>query len=61
MNRLLVLARLAPADPDGQLLARFLADRDEAAFAELVCRHGPVVWGVCRRRRPDPRDAEDAP
>src|SRR3954470_9310433 len=34
---------------DGQLLARFAAARDEAAFAELVRRHGPVVLAACRR------------
>jgi RNA polymerase sigma factor (sigma-70 family) len=45
---------------DGQLLARFAADRDEAAFAELVQRHGPLVLRVCRRFLADPNAAEDA-
>ncbi len=45
---------------EGQLLERFVADRDEAAFEALVGRHGPMVLGTCRRMLLDPRDVEDA-
>ena len=34
---------------DAQLLERFVRQRDEAAFAALLERHGPMVFGVCKR------------
>jgi hypothetical protein len=41
--------RSGPAESDTVLLTRWLDRRDEAAFADLVARHGPMVLGVCRR------------
>jgi RNA polymerase sigma factor (sigma-70 family) len=45
---------------DRQLLDDFSARRDEAAFASLVARHGPMVLRVCRRALNHEQDAEDA-
>ncbi|WP_162136250.1 RNA polymerase sigma factor [Zavarzinella formosa] len=44
---------------DGDLLGCFIERRDGVTFDALVRRHGPMVWGVCRRRLPH-HDAEDA-
>jgi RNA polymerase sigma factor (sigma-70 family) len=54
------LNRFPPADLDAALLDRFAADPDDAPFAELVRRHGPMVLGVCRRVLGRHADAEDA-
>ena len=45
---------------DSQLLERFAADRDVAAFETLVWRHGPMVLATCRRILHQAQDAEDA-
>ena len=45
---------------DGQLLARYAATRDEAAFEALVARHGPMVLATCRAVLKDEHDVEDA-
>src|SRR5262245_57307674 len=50
----------APELTDVQLLQRFVAERDEAAFAALVRRHGALVRAVCRRVLPCAEDVEDA-
>ena len=48
---------------DRQLLERFVNRNDssaEDAFTILLERHGPMVWGVCRRLLPDRDAAADA-
>lgn len=48
-------------EADGDLVRRFVASRDEAAFVELVRRHGPMVLAACRRvLHPDTHTADDA-
>jgi RNA polymerase sigma factor (sigma-70 family) len=49
-----------PALSDAQLLERFVARRDEAAFELLVWRHGAMVLNLCRRLLRQEQDAEDA-
>src|SRR5262249_43012715 len=44
---------------DAELLRQFVARRDEAAFAALMERHGPMVLGVCRRLLRQPQDVDD--
>jgi RNA polymerase sigma factor (sigma-70 family) len=45
---------------DKDLLQRFVTCRDEAAFAALLHRYGPMVLGVCRRVLHDWANADDA-
>jgi RNA polymerase sigma factor (sigma-70 family) len=54
-----VLRQDAAGRTDGQLLASFIEQKDEAAFEALVRRHGPMVFGVCRRVVCNHHDAED--
>jgi RNA polymerase sigma factor (sigma-70 family) len=56
----LVGAQQAGTSSDQELLERFRLHHDEAAFAALVRRHGPMVLGVCRRVLRHTQDAEDA-
>jgi RNA polymerase sigma factor (sigma-70 family) len=45
---------------DDQLLTRFFKARDDEAFAVLLERYGPLVYGVCQRILGDATEAEDA-
>lgn len=46
--------------PDLDLLQRFIAQHDEAAFTVLIRRYGRTVFSVCRCLLPCEADAEDA-
>ncbi len=57
---LLAAPHLDSETPDAYLLGEFVTDQDEAAFAELVKRHGGLVRGVCRRILFDSAATDDA-
>ena len=57
--RKVVAAQCPSRQSDRQLVQRFLAEHDEAAFQVLVERHGPMVLGVCRNVLQHLQDAED--
>jgi RNA polymerase sigma factor (sigma-70 family) len=53
-----LVGRAGTPTADAALLGR-LTRGDSAAFAELVARHGPNVWALCRRLVRSEPDAED--
>ncbi|HTU90056.1 MAG TPA: sigma-70 family RNA polymerase sigma factor, partial [Gemmataceae bacterium] len=64
-QRLIQHIRRLAGDPqstpsDGELLRRYLERREDAAFAALVRRHGPLVFSVCQSVLRQREDAEDA-
>jgi RNA polymerase sigma factor (sigma-70 family) len=54
------LRRIERPDSDDELLARFVRTGDEGAFAVLLGRYSPMVFGICRRVLRDRHEAEDA-
>jgi RNA polymerase sigma factor (sigma-70 family) len=58
LRRALGASALAEAT-DEHLLEQFVVQQDEAAFAALLRRHGPMVWGICERLAHHQQDAED--
>jgi RNA polymerase sigma factor (sigma-70 family) len=47
------------SETDRELLQRFVSQRDEAAFAVIVRRHGPMVLRGALRALPNAHDSED--
>lgn len=45
---------------DNQLIDQYLNGQNEDAFEQLIRRHSPMVWGVCRSLLWQSQDAEDA-
>src|SRR5271168_307269 len=59
LARLTRLLSNLPNEPDDSLIEAFLGG-NQAAFRELVDRHGSLVFGVCNRILRHQQDAEDA-
>jgi RNA polymerase sigma factor (sigma-70 family) len=59
IERLLERGSLAGLS-EWQLVESYATERDERAFEALVARHGPMVFGVCRRVLHNDQAAEDA-
>ncbi|MFT3883234.1 MAG: sigma-70 family RNA polymerase sigma factor [Gemmatales bacterium] len=54
------LKRHGSGEPtDGQLLTSFIEEQAEAAFTEIIHRHGAMVFGSARRLLSSATDAED--
>jgi RNA polymerase sigma factor (sigma-70 family) len=58
--RILLAAQTPAHVSDRELLGRFVARRDEEAFAAIVNRYSPMFMGVCRRVLNNADDADDA-
>ena len=59
-KRLVDAMPITAAVSDAVLLQQFCASRSEGAFAQIVSRHGGLVYRACLRLVADPSDAEDA-
>jgi RNA polymerase sigma factor (sigma-70 family) len=60
LEQLRVVLQPHASGSDAQLLEWFVEDETSSAFTELVRRHGPMVFGVCRRILRHHQEAEDA-
>jgi RNA polymerase sigma factor (sigma-70 family) len=58
--RTLVSTQQAKGQSDGELLRAYALENDQAAFGVLVKRHGPLVFGVCKRVLHHEQDSQDS-
>ena len=54
------MTRLVAMRTDQELLAAYAATGEESAFAELVARHGRMIFRTCQRALGSEHDAEEA-